>query len=132
MYVNGPAGSEIYRIKYATVADYQWNSETYNPEFSLWKALTTAYGPAGAQDILLFNEAYYGLYEMCMRMEREEGSIEGYVRQGGAWLERLDESLSKLMRQLPAGHALVKELTAHRNRQKSRFDGLVGANPARP
>ena len=126
MYVNGSADSEIYRIKYATVADYEWNTEAYNPELSLWKALVKAYGPACAREVLFFNEAYYGLYDVCMRMEREDGTKEEYGRLGANWMARLDESLFKLIRQLPAGHALLKELAAHRDRQKSRFEGLVG------
>jgi hypothetical protein len=125
MYVNGAADSEVYRVKFATVADYVWNTSAYNPERSLWKALLRAYGPACAHEILIFNEAYYGLYDMCMRMEREDGGQEEYGPRGAHWLERLDESLWKLKRQLPAGHALLSELEAHRDRQKNRFEGLI-------
>ena len=42
MYVNGAAESEVYRIKFATVADYEWNTSAYIPELSLWKALVKA------------------------------------------------------------------------------------------
>jgi hypothetical protein len=125
MYVNGAADSEVYRVKFATVADYVWNTSAYSPERSLWKALLRAYGPACAHEILIFNEAYYGLYDICMRMEREDGGQEGYGLRGAHWLERLDESLWKLNRQLPAGHALLSELEAHRDRQKNRFEGLI-------
>jgi hypothetical protein len=125
MYVNGSADSEIYRIKFATVADYEWNTEAYNPELSLWKALVRAYGPDCGRELLFFNEAYYGLYDVCMRIEREDGRKEEYGRLGADWMARLDESLFKLIRQLPAGHALLKELAAHCVRQKSRFEGLV-------
>jgi len=37
-----------------------------------------AYGHICAREVLLFNEAYYGLYDVCMRMEREAGG--GRVR----------------------------------------------------
>ena len=125
MYVNGTAESEVYRIKYATVADYEWNTSAYIPELSLWKSLVKAYGPTCAKEILFFNEAYYGLYDVCMRMEREAGGREEYGRRGAIWLERLDESLFNLNRQLPTGHALPRELAAYRDRQKSRFAGLA-------
>ena len=83
MYVNATAENEVYRIKFATVADYEWNTSAYIPELSLWKALVKAYGPACAKEVLFFNEAYYGLYEACMRMEREEEGREEYARRGG-------------------------------------------------
>jgi hypothetical protein len=56
MYVNGTAENEVYRFKFATVADYEWNTSAYTPELSLWKALVKAYGPACAKEVLFFNE----------------------------------------------------------------------------
>jgi hypothetical protein len=131
MYVNGTAESEAYRIKFATVADYEWNTSAYNPEVSLWKALVKAYGPACAKEILFFNEAYYGLYEACMRMEQEEEGREESARRGATWLTRMSQSLSSLQRQLPPGHALVSELEGYRDRQKQRLEGLApgGSSP---
>jgi hypothetical protein len=129
IYVNGTVENEVYRIKFATVADYEWNTEAYNPELSLWKALVKAYGPLCAQEVLFFNEAYYALYEVCMRMEREEEGGEGYGRQGGAWLKRMAQSLSSLRQHLPSDHPLVGELVGYRDRQKQRFEGLARRDP---
>jgi hypothetical protein len=128
MYVNGTPDSELYRVKFATVADYAWNTAAYAPERSLWKALVSAYGEGCARELLFFNEAYYGLYEMCARMEATAGNRVEHGRRGAAWLERLDESLRNLTRRLPGGHALVEELTACRDRQKRRFDALARAD----
>jgi hypothetical protein len=130
IYMNGAADSEIYRIKFATVADYEWNTSAYEPERSLWKALVRAYGHESAVEILFFNDAYYGLYEMCMRMEVKDQRQAEYGRRGAAWLERLDGSWFKLNRLLPAGHALLGELAAYRDRQKSRFEGLTRESSA--
>ena len=127
MYVNGTAENEVYRIKFATVADYEWNTSAYNPELSLWKALVNAYGVACAKEVLSFNEAYYGLYEVCMRMEREEEGREDLARRGGIWLTRMGQSLSSLQQQLPPGHALVSELEGYRDRQQQRLEGLARA-----
>jgi hypothetical protein len=124
MYVNGTAENEVYRIKFATVADYEWNTSAYIPELSLWKALVKTYGPACAREVLFFNDAYYGLYEVCMRMEREEGAREKYGRRGGNWLARMNQSLFSLRQQLPSGHSLVRELEGYRDRQKDRFEKL--------
>jgi hypothetical protein len=128
MYVNAAADSEVYRIKFATVADYEWNSSAYNPELSLWKALVNAYGSACAKEVLFFNEAYYGLYEVCMRMERKEEGREASARRGRTWLARMDQSLFFLQQQLPPGHALVKELEGYRDRQKQRLEALSPEN----
>jgi hypothetical protein len=128
LFVNGTAETELYRIKFATVADYEWNTAAYIPELSLWKALVKAYGPACAKEVLFFNEAYYGLFEMCMRMEREGGDRREYDRRGYAWLERLNQSLSRLQQLLPSGHSLVRELEGYRDRQKDRFEQLSLGN----
>jgi hypothetical protein len=128
MYVNAAAETEVYRIKFATVADYEWNTSAYIPELSLWKALVKAYGPACAKEALFFNEAYYGLYEVCMRMEREEGRREEHARRGGAWLSSMDRSLASLQQQLPPGHPLVRELEGHRDRQRQRLEALTLGN----
>jgi hypothetical protein len=125
LYMNAAADSEVYRIKFATVADYAWNTAAYHPERSLWKALVASFGPDSAREILFFNEAYYGLYDVCMRMEREAGDHAELCSKGAEWLGRLEESLLKLIRQLPADHALPVELQTHRDRQKQRLEGLV-------
>ena len=85
-------------------------------------------GPACAKEVLFFNEAYYGLYDVCMRMEREEQGREEYARRGGDRLTRMDQSLSFLQQQLPPGHALVRELEGYRDRQKKRLDDLARKN----
>jgi len=126
--VNGTAENEVYRIKFATVADYEWNTSAYVPERSLWKALVKAYGPACAKEVLFFNEAYYGLYGVCMRVERGTGGREEAGRPGSAWLAQMDRSLSSLQQQLSSDHALVKELEGYRDRQKQRWEGLLRGN----
>ena len=128
MYVNGVADSEVYRIKFATVADYEWNTSAYDPEYSLWKALVRTFGaPAGAE-ALQFNDAYYGLYGIGMWMERE-GVTGEHLRRGDAFLDRLQGSLESLQRQLPPDHALLGELQALYDRAKTRFERLARKNP---
>jgi uncharacterized membrane protein YccC len=90
----------------------------------------TSFGREGAQEILFFNDAYYGLYEACSRMEQEDGNTREPARQGAFWLDRLEASLFKLARQLPEGHALSAELQMYRDRQKQRFKDLTRKNPA--
>jgi hypothetical protein len=117
MYTNGDAYSEVYKIKYATVADYEWNTAAYNPELSLWKALCRNYGTLCAKELLLFNDAYYGLYQICLRMDME-GPKEEFLRNGSVLLEDLNNCLARITERLSEKHPLVAELEAFRNRQK--------------
>jgi len=129
MYVNGTADSEVYRIKFATAADYEWNTSAYNPERSLWKALVRNYGATGAKAILAFNDAYYGLYDVSMWTERQGVTDEGQ-RRGSAYVGRLQESLSSLQQLLPPDHALLRELEEFHQRAKTRFERLSQVTPA--
>ncbi len=72
MYVNGAASSEIYKIKYATVADFEWNTKDYDPEYSLWKVLVSSYGPVTARHLLEFSDAYYELISIVKSTKKEK------------------------------------------------------------
>jgi|WetSurMetagenome_2_1015567.scaffolds.fasta_scaffold22136_1 hypothetical protein len=122
MYVNGTAENEVYRIKFATVADYEWNTSAYIPELSLWKALVKAYGPTCAKEVLLFNEAYYGLYQACMRVEGGEIGPEEAGRRGREWAGLVELHLALLRLLLPEGHRLPEELAGHLERQRARLE----------
>jgi hypothetical protein len=120
--VNGTAENEVYRIKFATVADYEWNTSAYIPELSLWKALVKAYGPTCAKEVLLFNEAYYGLYQACMRVEGGEIGPEEAGRRGREWAGLMELRLALLRLLLPEGHRLPEELAEHLERQRARLE----------
>ena len=128
IYMNGTAYSEIYKIKYATVADYEWNTAAYNPELSLWKALCRAYGSVCAQKLIRFSDAYYGMYGICLRMEME-GVKNEQIKIGENFLTDLNNELLEISEALPDGHPLLKELENLRDKQKRRFEKLsqVGA-----
>jgi hypothetical protein len=124
IYTNGNAYRDSYRVKFATVADFQWNTSAYNPELSLWKALCRTYGPAGARELLYFNDAYYGLYQICLRMEAG-GIREDYSQQGGRFLDALDGSLKQLAESPDVEQALLQELKGLKDRQQKRFEALA-------
>jgi hypothetical protein len=123
MYVNGNGSSEIYQIKYATVGDYLWNTKAYDPERSLWTVLSKQYGPACARDLLSFNDAYYGLYDVCLRMEMEDVRNE-WITRGRAFLGELTDHLADIAGHLPPDQPILKELGVLRNRQAERFNRL--------
>jgi hypothetical protein len=123
IYINGNAYREIYKVKYATVADYVWNTSAYNPELSLWKVLCKTYGPACAKELLYFNDAYYGLYDVCMRME-VGGAKDGYIKKGNKFINELANRLQRISESSWANQALLQELENFRNKQKKRFEKL--------
>lgn len=123
MYTNGSAYSEVYKIKYATVADYEWNTAAYNPELSLWKVLCREYGPIYAQKLIRFSDAYYGIYGTCLRMEIE-GIKDRYINNGKSFLNDLDNFLLDISQALPENQPLLKELKNFRDKQKNRFEKL--------
>ena len=121
MYTNGSADSEVYKIKYATVADYAWNTAAYNPELSLWKVLCRTYGPAVAKKLIRFSDAYYGIYGTCLRMEME-GAKDEYVKNGQNFLTDMNNFLLEISQALSENQPLLKELKKFRDKQKTRFE----------
>ncbi|MEE4262832.1 MAG: beta-N-acetylglucosaminidase domain-containing protein [Desulfobacteraceae bacterium] len=124
IYTNGDAYRDSYKVKFATMADYQWNTSAYDPELSLWKVLCRTYGPGGARELLYFNDAYYGLYQICLRMEAA-GAREAYIQQGTTFLDALDGCLKQIAESPNAGPGLLQELENLRDGQKKRFEALA-------
>lgn len=60
-YNNNTGSGEINKIKYLTFSDFSWNSNQYNADFSLYKALIKFVGPQGAEKLLRFNKLYFDL-----------------------------------------------------------------------
>jgi len=120
MYTNGAASSEVYKIKYATVADYEWNTAAYNPELALWKALTRTYGQPVAEKLLHFNDAYYGIYELCLRL-KSEGNNPEYVEVAEKFLVDMRRHLMDISARVPGQTQLLKELENYLDKQEKRF-----------
>jgi hypothetical protein len=108
------------------VADYEWNTAAYNPEFALWRVLCSLYGTQCARELVLFNEAYYGTYEFCLRME-SDGAKLAFIENGRQYSIEMDRRLERISRLLPTEHPLPSELAAFRDRQKKRFDQISRA-----
>ena len=122
-YINARAYTEVYRLKYATVADYLWNTTAYDPERSMWKVLVRNYGTAGAEKLIRFSDAYCRLYGICRRMEIDGASGDA-ITVGKAYLRSLNHCLADLSQTLAEKRRLLKELGNFRDRQKNRFEKL--------
>jgi len=130
MYTNGSAYSEVYRIKYATVADYEWNTAAYDPELSLWKVLCRLYGPACAKALLQFNNAYYEVYDACLRMA-SAGVNPDDIKRGRQCLRSMEDHLAALSAGLPGSKRLINELNGLLSKQKKWFEKLSGTSESR-
>lgn len=126
MYANYGPHDEIATIKMATLADYLWNTAACVPERSLWKALCRSYGPDCARELILFSDAYYGAYEMWLRME-QDGVTEARMRLGKTYIADMEALLSRIEDRLPALHPLSGELASYIARQRERLTRLPAA-----
>ncbi len=61
--------SELNTIRMLTAVNYYWNTKSYDPDKSLWIVLNKLYGRKSAISLLQFNDAYYGLNEICQKIE---------------------------------------------------------------
>lgn len=77
-YSNNNGFGEINKIKYLTFADFAWNPEAYNPEFSLFKALVQYVGKENALLLLKFNGAYYKFVADWARVRMETAHHPGF------------------------------------------------------
>jgi hypothetical protein len=95
-YSNGYPNTEIYKIKYATLADYQWNPAAYNPDRSLWKVLVIMFGKETAWELMIFNQKYYLVLENIILIEKESKENKSLVKSTQIALSELDAILKNL------------------------------------
>ncbi len=124
MYTNGPAYSEIYKIKYATVADYEWNTTAYFPELSLWKALTKSYGRLAAEQLLYFNDAFYGFYEVYLRIKSKGPDATRDRRNAQKYLAEMRKYMRQIAALQPDETRLLQELKHYLKEQEKRFNAI--------
>ena len=114
MYVNGSASSEIYKIKYATVADFEWNTGDYDPEFSLWKVLASQFGVDAAKHLLQFSDAYYTLKEIIGLVNNNWNSKQ--YNKGAEYVNKIEILFKNLKNEILDNPKLIKELEGYLNK----------------
>ena len=123
MYVNGSAFSEIYKIKYATVADFEWNTSDYNPEFSLWKALYSAYGAQVSKLLLEFSDIYYAMIEVNSLLE--EDTDQRTINLGKEFLDNMEQIFSLLQSEDNMNPKLLAELEVFKIKAETKFQSFA-------
>jgi hypothetical protein len=85
-------------IKLATLANYLWNSKDYNADYSLLRVLTSYFNKEKAFALIEFNELYYGIYEMCLKIEKQ-GKKKKFIRVAEEYLNRMKTLLDQIPKQ---------------------------------
>jgi len=112
IFTNATAYTDLYRLKYCTVADFEWNMAAYDPDESMAKALIMLYGKDAAEALIEFNDAFFKLVDLEMNHKKEE-----CIRS----LEYLKNSFVSLIKILPEGSNLPEELGKELVEEESRI-----------
>jgi hypothetical protein len=109
IFFNITVNSELDLIKFATVADFSWNTRTYDPDLSLWKILLSRYGYEAARLLIFINDEYFSLQEIIISLN-SAGLATKLLKKGETIIYNLDSRLKKLSSLLGEYHPLVNEL----------------------
>ena len=91
--------SGITNIKIKSLANYLWNSKNFQPAVGLLKILISEFGKKTAFDLIEFNEAYLGLYEMYGKIKTKETKRK-YIRSADGFKIRIDQIMQTLRENL--------------------------------
>ena len=106
-----------------TVADFEWNTNAYNADYSLWKALYTSFGNETAKELLLFNDKFYELVEYCKRLE-SEGKSDALISKTNNIVEELNRINEVLQKELTENKTLAGEIETFKNEQIKKLKAI--------
>jgi len=112
-------GSRIGEIKTQTLADYLWNAKQFDPHYSLLKILIYEYGKTTAFNLIRFNEAYFGLYEMYGKIRTKETKRK-YIRSAQDFKNQIDRIMATLRESLK-GRPILSELEPFKEKANEYF-----------
>ena len=119
--INSPLESELMKIRIATAADYMWNTQTYDPDLSLWKVLVSRYGREAAMNLYQFNESYMTLFGSLTSLKNGTGN-QRHARQIKDKLEIMQETLAILDGLIPDQPRLLNELKSLKLEMEHTFE----------
>ena len=124
--INSPLDSELMKIRIATAADYLWNTQTYDPDLSLWKVLVSRYGREAAMNLYSFNESYMTLIGALTSLKHGNGNQRS-ARQVKDRFEIMQETLAILDGLIPDHPRLLNELKSLKGQLEQTFQEEVEA-----
>ncbi len=119
--INSPLDSELMKIRIATAADCMWNTQTYDPDLSLWKVLVSRYGREAAMNLYQFNESYMTLFGSLTSLKNGTGN-QRHARQIKDKLEIMQETLAILDGLIPDQPRLLNELKSLKLEMEHTFE----------
>jgi len=126
MYVNGDVFTDPYKIKFMTVADFEWNTDAYNADFSVWKALVKTYGKENALKLLQFNDTYFALMQHTAAVTSLFGTEKDNKSKGDALVKDLTGLYNEIAKALELQRKLVAELRLLKDDQTEAFKVAMG------
>jgi hypothetical protein len=130
IFFNGTVTSELDLIKFATIADFSWNTKTYDPDLSLWKILLSRYGLEAAKVLIFINDEYFSLKEIIINLN-SAGLSQKLLKRGENIINNLNTELKKLASMLGESHPLTVELrnkTEHITREYNELNSQLNNN----
>ncbi|MBN2213132.1 MAG: beta-N-acetylglucosaminidase domain-containing protein [Bacteroidales bacterium] len=109
IYISFYPQSELDIIRLYTVSDFLWNTNDYDPDFSLWKTLHLRYGSTCARELVLFADIYATLLRISVEL-KDPVYHQRFIRKAIPLQENLEEHLETIKNRLGNEHPLVKEL----------------------
>jgi hypothetical protein len=130
-WVNMKPQSEMESIRLCTAADFMWNMQDYDPDFSLWKVLLSRYGAKAARALIHYADVYGMMLEIELKLERNEPIPRNLknVQNDFSSLVMASGSLEPL---LGHNHPLMKEILSLNSLLKTRLDKHTGSSSATP
>lgn len=119
--INSPLSSEIMKIRIATAADFLWNPEAYDPDYSLWKVLVSRFGRTASLELYRFSDAYFTCLASMSGLGRltEQQKYFRMIREHQAVME---EILAKLDQIPSINSELVYELKSLKNSMEATYE----------
>lgn len=108
-FVNLSINSELDMIKMAVVADFMWNTYSFDQDLSLWRVLRLRYGKGCARELILFNNDYVSLMKINAGL-KDPAHLQRYFRKGENLKIVLPSRIEKIERFIGKNHPLVVEL----------------------
>lgn len=134
-YSNLGGSGELAKIQYASFADFTWNTNDYDPDFALFKTLTSQYGEKDALALLEFNDTYYRLVSVWAKIRnakenqtKEKPYIipENAISLGNKLIEELKNKFDNL--QKIKNTLLLEELKTKMDSKIKQFKKIIKEN----
>ncbi|MBN2481654.1 MAG: hypothetical protein JXB19_07940 [Bacteroidales bacterium] len=109
IFINQIAGSEIDLIRLATAADFIWNMNQYDPDYSLWKVLVMRYGVDVACEVVAYAANYGEMLEILLRLGNNE-QVARNLKNGQDKLQAMDLQVLFMQDILGIEHNLIRQL----------------------